>query len=168
MRDWLKKEMVMSKVSDQIQIKTCIHNNKRITYAFIGGLPIQYCYFVAIMLSTYTNHIITHDDYCRIVDILHEDWKDVVDVAYFRKKYKQQMGELLSEDELYTVGSRPWQKTISKKGVLPIFILKQELKILQQREKKKSPKLKNLDIIRIVVQDMEDVYESSNNDPVIL
>jgi len=86
-KDWLKKEMIMSKVSDQMQIKTCIYNDTKITYAFVGGLPIQYCYFVAVMLSTYTDELIPYDDYYKIIDILDKEWDDVVDIAHYRKKF---------------------------------------------------------------------------------
>lgn len=169
-KDWLKKEMVMSKVSDQIQIKTCIYNDEKLTYAFVGGLPVQYCYFVAVMLSTYTSAMIPHEDYYNIVDILHDDWEDVVDLAYFRKKHKKQMAGLLNEEEIYTKhGPRPWRRDrVKTKSILPIFALKHELKQVRHRQKKKMPNLNSLDTVGIIVQDMEDVYESSYNDPVIL
>lgn len=171
MSDWLKKEMVMSKISDQIQIKTCIYDDEKITYAFIGGLPIRYCYFVAVMLSTYTSHMIPYEDYYKIIDILHEEWEDIVDLVYFRKKHNNQLAALLNEKELYT-GRRFFFhercRLTKTKSILPVFIIKQELKQVRHRQKKKTPELNSLDTIRIIVQDMEDVYESSHNDPVIL
>lgn len=168
-KDWIKKEMVMSKVSDQIQIKTYIHNNEKVTYAFIGGLPIRYCYFVAVMLSTYTNQLIPFEDYYKIVNTLHNEWESVVDITHYRTKYKKQMAELLKEDDLYIRQQQTRKIHRPKtKSILPMFALKQELKAVRRRQKKKTPDLNSLDIIGIIVQDMERIYKSSYNDPVMI